>query len=232
MFDIAQEFFDGDARSVVGVVENNRPDPNSTAKRLFDILFSSAMLIAFLPLFLLISLTILITDGGRPFFAHERVGRGGRRFKCLKFGTMVRDADAALDRLLQDSPEAAREWAETRKLRNDPRILPLIGHIMRQTSLDELPQIISVLRGDMSIVGPRPGVVVVLERYGQARGLYLAVRPGLTGPWQAGNRSDDSYENRVRLDAAYVQNWSMGLDIRIVAKTAKIFLSGRSPGAY
>ena len=103
---------------------------------------------------------------------------------------------------------------------------------MRQTSLDELPQIINVLRGDMSVVGPRPIVEEELERYGQMRPLYLSVRPGLTGPWQAGNRSDDSYENRVRLDASYVRNWSMGQDVRIVLKTARIFLSGRSPGAY
>jgi exopolysaccharide production protein ExoY len=232
MFDIAQEFSGGDIDASVGVTEVVRSDPNSAVKRFFDILFASAMLVAFLPLFLLIGLTILVTDGGRPFYGHRRVGRNGREFSCLKFRTMVTDSDTVLEKLLQDSPVAAREWAETRKLRNDPRILPVIGHLLRQTSLDELPQIINVLRGDMSIVGPRPVVQDELERYGNARGLYLSVRPGLTGPWQAGNRSDDSYENRVRLDAHYVLNWSMAQDVRIVAKTAKIFLSGRSPGAY
>lgn len=201
-------------------------------KRAFDVVVASFMAILFFPLFVLITVLILAVDRGNPFFAHRRVGRNGRMFWCLKFRTMVTDADAVLAKLLNESPEMAAEWAASRKLRKDPRILPLIGHLLRQSSLDELPQIINVLRGEMSIVGPRPVVYEELERYGAAKAKYLSVRPGLTGPWQVGSRSDDSYENRVRLDADYVQNQSMGTDVRIVVKTALKLLRGRSPGAY
>ena len=141
------------------------------------------------------------------------------------------DSDKALQELLETSPAAAREWAETRKLRNDPRILPVLGTLLRQSSLDALPQIFYVLRGDMSIVGPRPVVADELELYGAAKPLYLSVRPGLTGPWQAGDRSDGTYANRVRLDQDYVLNWSMGRDIRLVLKTASKFLRGKTDGA-
>lgn len=230
MFDLVEEFSDRD-ESTNAETSAAATETGSVAKRLFDILFASAMLTGFLPLFLLIGLTVLVTDGGQPFYGHTRIGRGGRKFKCLKFRSMVKNSDEVLAKLLASDPEAAREWAETRKLRNDPRILPVLGHLLRQSSLDELPQLINVLRGEMSIVGPRPVVEDELEYYGEHSDLYLAVRPGLTGPWQAGDRSNDSYENRVRLDADYVSNWSMALDMRIVAKTAKVFLRG-SPGAY
>lgn len=229
MVDFIQDY---SGQGQAGGASFERADANSPVKRLFDIVFASAMLVTFLPILALITLLIVFTDGRNPFFGHKRIGRGGRQFSCLKFRTMVPNADAALQKLLEESPEAAREWAETRKLRNDPRILPVIGTLLRRTSLDELPQILNVLFGDMSIVGPRPVVADELERYGRSKRIYLSVRPGLTGLWQAGNRSDDSYETRVRKDVWYVRNWSMALDLKIVLKTARVFLGGRAPGAY
>ncbi|MEL6387924.1 MAG: sugar transferase [Pseudomonadota bacterium] len=229
MVDSAQDFLaNGEDYPVVC----ERIHRDSIAKRLFDIVFAGAMLAAFLPIFLIISAAIMMIDGGNPFFAHTRVGRGGKLFRCLKFRTMVRDADKELTKLLVASPEAAREWKACRKLRDDPRILPVIGSLLRKSSLDELPQALNVLRGEMSIVGPRPVVAEELERYGAFERYYLSVRPGLTGPWQVGNRSDESYDNRVRQDVDYVVNRSMSLDLRIVLRTARIFLSGRAPGAY
>ena len=201
-------------------------------KRGFDIVVASLMFVLFLPLLALVSTIILVTDGPSVFFAHERVGRGGKKFKCLKFRTMVKDADVVLQDILEKDSDARREWEMHRKLKNDPRIVPVIGKFLRSSSLDELPQIINVLRGDMSLVGPRPIVEEELAFYGAARSLYLSVRPGLTGPWQIGNRSDETYENRVKQDVDYIQNWSLKRDMRIVTSTAMMFLKGRAPGAY
>lgn len=209
-----------------------RIDYRSSVKRLFDISVASVMLVTFLPLMLMIAALITISSGGGAIFAHERVGRDGRSFRCLKFRTMVRDADRRLEELLKADAAAQREWQARRKLRHDPRIVPVVGHFLRQSSLDELPQIFNVLRGDMSIVGPRPIIEDELVYYGSSRRLYLSVRPGLTGPWQVGDRSDSSYETRVKQDIDYVQSWSLTTDLRIVLKTAAIVLRGRSPGAY
>lgn len=229
MSDTSQVFTAGDA----GLVSNEQRRPSGAfTKRLFDIVIASMMLIFFLPLFVLVAAIILCVDGRGVFFAHERVGRGGRTFKCLKFRSMVRDADAALAEILENSEEARAEWKAHRKLKNDPRIMPVVGKALRASSLDELPQIFNVLRGDMSLVGPRPVVEEELTFYGAARGRYLSVRPGLTGPWQIGNRSDETYENRVKQDVDYIENWSIGRDIRIVFATARMFLKGRAPGAY
>ncbi len=201
-------------------------------KRVFDAFFAGCVLIVIFPLLALIALAILLVSRGAPIYSHQRVGLNGRAFGCLKFRTMIPNADEALKDLLERCPAAAREWATHRKLRNDPRILPVIGQFLRQTSLDELPQFFNVLMGDMSVVGPRPVVQDELERYGSRKSLYLSVRPGLTGPWQIGNRSNESYENRVNLDADYVSNRSMAIDLGIILSTARMFLRGRNPNAF
>ena len=209
-----------------------RSASGSILKRIFDLTCASALIVALLPLFVLIALSVAVLGRGNPIFAHKRIGRNGRAFYCLKFRTMVVNAEGVLKRILSEDPKLAREWEVSRKLRHDPRIIPVIGHLLRRSSLDELPQLFNVILGDMSLVGPRPIVADELKKYGPGEALYLAVRPGLTGPWQIGSRSDDTYENRVKLDINYVQNLSLIGDITILAKTAKIVASGRAPGAY
>lgn len=190
------------------------------------------MLVVFAPLMITIAVLIYVFDGRGVIFAHERVGRDGRKFKCLKFRTMVRDNGEVLRRLLEECEESRKEWAHCRKLKNDPRIVPVIGSLLRKSSLDELPQILNVIRGDMSVVGPRPIVEEELENYGPWKKYYLLVRPGLTGPWQIGGRSQTSYDSRVRMDVGYVKSWSFFGDVRIVYRTAMMLLRGRFDGAY
>lgn len=189
------------------------------------------MLLLFLPLMLMIAALILLLDGRGVLFAQPRVGRGGEEFPCFKFRTMVPDAQQRLDDLLASDPEARVEWETTRKLLDDPRIIPGVGHLLRKSSLDELPQLINVLRGEMSIVGPRPVVRDELEKYGQWKRYYLFVRPGLTGPWQIGGRNNCSYNERVRKDVDYVVNWSLARDMQIFAQTVTKFITGRLCGA-
>jgi lipopolysaccharide/colanic/teichoic acid biosynthesis glycosyltransferase len=156
-------------------------------------------------------------------FAHRRVGAGGRPFYCLKFRTMVVDADRALDEALARDPALAAEWAASRKLTNDPRVTR-IGRILRKTSLDELPQLINVLRLEMSLVGPRPIVEDEIPLYGEAIAQYYATRPGLTGLWQVSGRSNTSYAKRVQLDVWYVNNWTIWNDIAVLFKTIPVVL--------
>lgn len=198
-------------------------------KRALDIVASSAALLFLSPLLLLISIAVM-ADGGPAVFGHQRVGRNGRSFRCLKFRSMVPNAGAVLEKLLKEDPEAARLWAATRKLPRDPRITR-IGRFLRATSLDELPQLLNVLRGEMSLVGPRPVVQEELtEHYGVAAASYLAVRPGITGLWQVSGRSDTSYAERVALDCRYVREFSFWGDLRILLRTVPAVLAGR--GAY
>lgn len=199
------------------------------AKRALDILGASALLLATLPVFLILAVLVKM-DGGKVFYAHERVGRGGRLFGCLKFRSMVADADRRLAMLLERDPIARAEWESTRKLKNDPRVT-WVGRFLRGTSLDELPQIINVLRGEMSLVGPRPVQAAELAAYyGPAAQHYLAVRPGITGPWQVSGRNDTSYAQRVALDVNYVMHPSLMNDIRILLRTPGAVLARR--GAY
>lgn len=199
------------------------------AKRAMDILGAGALLLLALPAFLVIA-ALVRRDGGRVFYAHERVGRGGRLFGCLKFRSMVVDADRRLAALLERDPAARAEWEATRKLKNDPRVT-WIGRFLRATSLDELPQLINVLRGDMSLVGPRPVQAAELAAfYGAAAQHYLAVRPGITGPWQVSGRNDTSYAQRVALDVAYVTQPSLLADVKILLRTPIVVLARR--GAY
>jgi Undecaprenyl-phosphate galactose phosphotransferase WbaP len=196
------------------------------AKRAMDIAIAGLALALALPFFLLVALLVR-ADGGPAFYAHPRVGRGGRVFGCLKFRSMVVDSEARLEALLAADPAARAEWEQTRKLRNDPRITP-IGRILRATSLDELPQLINVLRGEMSLVGPRPVTQAELDRYyGAAAAHYLSVRPGITGLWQVSGRSETCYDQRVALDVAYVSQPSLLADLRILLKTPLAVLSRR-----
>ena len=199
------------------ILDSPRP-VGGRSKRFLDVVVALLALMAVLPLMIVIALLIRRTGGGSAIYAHERVGYSGRTFPCYKFRTMVRDADAALASHLASNPEAAIEWRETQKLRNDPRVTP-VGRLLRKSSLDELPQLINILRGDMSCVGPRPVTVGELERYGEYARDYLSARPGLTGRWQVTGRSNTDFPTRVSLDKQYVRNWSLLSDLAILAKT-------------
>jgi exopolysaccharide production protein ExoY len=187
-------------------------------KRTFDLLCAAIAFVVFSPLFVLIAILVKCSDGGPILYGHGRIGCSMQPFSCLKFRTMVVDADAVLAQYLRDRPEAAREWRETRKLKSDPRITA-VGAILRQLSLDELPQLINILRGEMSVVGPRPIVLDEMKLYGKYARFYLRARPGLTGPWQVSGRNDVSYKRRVALDQAYVRTWSLWTDVAIVLRT-------------
>ncbi|MDX2116912.1 MAG: undecaprenyl-phosphate galactose phosphotransferase WbaP [Planctomycetota bacterium] len=178
---------------------------------------------------LLLAALIKLDSRGPVFYGHERIGAGGQVFKAWKFRTMAVNGDALLADLFARDPAARDEWLATQKLRDDPRITR-VGNLLRKSSLDELPQFFNVLRGEMAVVGPRPIVRGELPRYGEDVELYKCVRPGITGLWQVSGRNDLSYKERVRLDAHYVRNWSMWLDLYILAKTFVVVALQR--GAY
>lgn len=197
-------------------------------KRMFDIAGSLILLFLLSPLFAYSAYKVS-RDGGHAFFSHERVGQGGKHFKCYKFRSMVLNAEYVLKELLEHDPEARAAWEKNFKLKNDPRINSF-GHFLRRTSLDELPQLWNVLKGEMSLVGPRPVVSAELDRYGDDVVYYLMVKPGMTGLWQVSGRSDVDYETRVYFDTWYVKNWSLWADIAILFKTISV-VAGKS-GAY
>src|SRR4051794_11869796 len=182
--------------------EKNNAQIYTISKRLMDVTISFLCLLFLMPLCLIIT-AILMYEGGAPIFAHKRVGYRNSEFLCFKFRSMRRDADAVLADYLKSNPEAAREWATSQKLEDDPRVTRF-GRFLRRSSIDEIPQFINVIRGDMSLVGPRPIVRAELEKYGPYAADYLSVKPGLTGLWQVSGRSNLSYEQRVGLDAHYV----------------------------
>lgn len=196
-------------------------DPLS--KRVFDRVSAVLLLVFFAPFLILVVAALLVTEGRPIFFGHTRVGRGGRPFRCLKFRTMVPDAEARLQRLLESDPAARQEWAETHKLSQDPRV-SCIGHFLRRTSLDELPQLFNVLRGEMSLVGPRPIVEDESIHYGPHFAEYLSVRPGLTGAWQVSGRSTTTYAQRVAIDVAYVRGRSFMGDLGVLLRTVRVVL--------
>ncbi len=181
------------------------------------------LLCLFAPLMGVIALLVARLDGAPVFFGHYRVGLNGKLFRCLKFRTMYRNSAQMLADLLRDDPAARAEWALGNKLSNDPRITP-VGNFLRRTSLDELPQLINVLRGEMTLVGPRPITVDELCRYGRVRWDYFSVVPGMTGLWQVSGRSDTTYAERVALDLQYVEKRSVWLDVMILLKTVKVVL--------
>jgi exopolysaccharide production protein ExoY len=193
-------------------------------KRAVDIAIAGSLLVLLAPLILGLALAIRLTSGGPVVFAQSRVGFNGRVFKCLKFRTMVADASAALELHLARNPEAAREWAETQKLRADPRITRM-GRFLRKSSLDELPQLFNVLAGDMSCIGPRPVVPDEIKRYGANAAYYMAARPGITGLWQTSGRNSTTYAERVDLDTEYVGRWSLLLDLKILMATIPAVLA-------
>ncbi|RJG02033.1 undecaprenyl-phosphate galactose phosphotransferase WbaP [Noviherbaspirillum sedimenti] len=197
-------------------------------KRSFDIAASLSLLIIGSPLLLWIA--VKVAASGRPiFYGHKRIGQNGKSFPCYKFRTMQTNAAELLKELLERDPAAKAEWERDFKLKNDPRVTP-IGHFLRKTSLDELPQLWNVLKGEMSLVGPRPVVDAELERYGNQVDLYLKAKPGITGLWQISGRNDISYDSRVYLDGWYVKNWSWFHDIVILIRTVKVIL--KRDGAY
>jgi undecaprenyl-phosphate galactose phosphotransferase len=192
-------------------------------KAAFDVTVATAILVATSPLFLLVAIANMF-DGGPMFFAHRRLGLGGRSFYCLKFRTMRVDGDRMLADLLARDPEARREWDATQKLRRDPRVTR-IGRILRATSIDELPQLVNVIRREMSLVGPRPIVQKEVAFYGEDIVHYYSARPGLTGLWQVSGRSNTSYTRRVKLDVWYVNNWTIWNDIAVLLKTIPAVLA-------
>ncbi|CAO4167568.1 Bacterial sugar transferase domain-containing protein [Methylorubrum aminovorans] len=195
-------------------------------KRSLDIGVAGTALFFLLPLLLLLGLLVWASDGEAPIFRHQRIGRNGRRFGCLKFRSMVVDGDRVLQDHLARNPAARAEWHETQKLTDDPRVTPL-GRVLRKTSLDELPQLINVLKGEMSLVGPRPIVEAEVERYGSSFVTCFSVTPGVTGLWQASGRSNCSYAERVALDLDYATHWGLGRDIAIMLRTIPAVLAQR-----
>ena len=195
----------------------------AAGKRLLDV----ALVLLSLPLVLpviAVCAAALWLEGGRPFYTQARLGRGGREFRILKLRTMVRDADALLQHYLDSDPELRREWDETQKLKNDPRITR-VGRLLRATSLDELPQLWNVAKGDMSLVGPRPMMPDQLPLYGDAWA-YFALRPGITGLWQVSVRNEAGFGSRVRADIEYQRGLSLGLDLGLIWRTVGVVLKG------
>ena len=192
--------------------------PLNWLKRGFDLSVCLLSLPLALPLGMVLSLLIKLDSEGSAIYRQKRIGRDGKCFIIYKFRTMIENADTVLQEHLDANPQLAREWAETQKLKDDPR-LTRAGRLLRKTSLDELPQLVNILLGNMSLVGPRPIVAEEKERYGCHFTEYCGVLPGLTGLWQVSGRNNTSYPERVRLDMQYIHNWSIGLDLWIIART-------------
>lgn len=206
-----------------GRVATPKADPYSAVKRTVDVALALVALVAFGPLMIVLALLIR-RDNGPALFRQERIGFRRHCFQCLKFRTMVADADEVLQRTLESDPAAREEWEARRKLRNDPRVTP-VGRFLRSTSLDELPQIFNVLAGDMSLVGPRPIVEAEVGRYGPLFFYYTECKPGVTGLWQVSGRSDVSYAKRVRLDETYFHDRSILSDVIILCRTPAAVIS-------
>lgn len=209
---------------------NNLASPvNVLFNRSFDLAAGTVVLLLALPLMAAIAVAVKLDSPGPVIFAHRRIGRGGREFKCYKFRTMVVNAEAVLQELLSKDPALRAEWKRDFKLKNDPRITR-VGRFLRRTGLDELPQIFNVLKGEMSLVGPRPIVKKEVLRFGPYIDDFYLVRPGITGLWQVSGRNDIDYGDRIRLESWYVRNWSLWLDITILIRTFGVVLARR--GAY
>ncbi len=199
------------------------------AKHAIDTILSIIIGILILPIIGILALLVCLDSKGSAFYAQTRIGFGGKPFKVWKFRTMVRNADQILNHHLVKNPSQMAEWEETQKLKNDPRITR-VGNFLRKLSLDELPQIWNIVRGEMSLIGPRPCMPEQLSLYGEVTDLYQSVRPGITGLWQVSGRNNTTFDERVYYDGYYVQNWSMWLDIYILIKTFWVVIS--RDGAY
>lgn len=206
-----------------------QPPIGGVFKRGFDLAGALAGILLLSPLFLMLAMLVKFSDGGRVFYGHPRIGRNGNIFRCLKFRTMVENGDHVLSAHFARNPLDREEWNATRKLQSDPRVTR-VGAVLRKLSLDELPQILNILRGEMSFVGPRPVVSDELELYGPAADYYLKSRPGLTGLWQVSGRNDVSYGTRIAFDRHYVENWSFVFDLKILVRTVPAVFSSR--GSY
>jgi len=219
-----------DSRHWFGPETAPYPIRHTPLKRIFDVIFSLAVIVFGAPLFLLIALLVKLTSRGPAFFSHERIGRGGAHFSCYKFRTMHPNAEERLKDILKHDPELRQEWMTNYKLKNDPRVT-WIGKFLRKTSLDELPQFWNVLKGDLSVVGPRP---VTEEELNQEVGLhaakFLTIRPGITGPWQVSGRSDTSYHDRICFDIHYIRHRSFLWDLYLILLTIPAMITTR--GAY
>ena len=198
-------------------------------ERLGELMLAFLILVVVTPVLVVVAMMIWAEDGGPVFFSQSRIGQGGKSFRCYKLRTMSVDASDRLARLLESSDEVRLEWERDHKLKNDPRITRL-GSFLRKTSIDEFPQMFNVIRGDMSLVGPRPIVDSEVARYGRRFKDYCTVRPGVTGLWQVKGRNDLSYRRRVAIDTIYCANKSFGLDLLIVAATVPVMLFRR--GSY
>jgi exopolysaccharide production protein ExoY len=213
---------DLDSKFMLATSEESGP-VGLTSKRTIDIALALGGITLLAPLFIICFLLIAVSPSGPVLFRHRRVGFKGKHFDCLKFRTMVTDSEQHLRDLLESNPIAAAEWDAFRKLRDDPRITA-IGSILRRSGLDELPQLFNVLKGDMSIVGPRPVPDEELIRYSNFANAYLSCRPGITGLWQISRRNATTYGRRVACDAFYARKWSLSLDARILLVTIAVLL--------
>lgn len=184
-------------------------------KRVFDIILSIIALVLLSPVFLIISIAIKLDSKGKVIFKHKRIGKNGKEIYIYKFRTMVENAQEVMKTF---TPEQMKEFKENYKLANDPRITK-VGNFLRKSSLDELPQLLNILKGDLSIIGPRPVIKEELERYGEKKSTFLSVTPGLTGYWAANGRSCTSYEDRIKMELYYVENISFKLDMKVFLKT-------------
>ncbi len=193
-------------------------------KRVFDVIVATLALIALSPALLIIA-SLIRRDGGPAFFVQERAGENGEGFGCLKFRTMVIDAEDLLEAVLAADPAKRKEWDAYQKLDDDPRITR-VGHILRATSLDELPQLLNVLKGEMSLIGPRPMMMDQMAMYGASLDAYVRMRPGITGLWQVNGRNATTFEERARLDNWYARNWSLWRDVVILVRTVREVFGG------
>jgi len=200
-------------------------------KDLFDYIFSLIFLISGFPLFFLIAILVKFSSRGPIFFLHKRIGKNRKSFYCIKFRTMHAEADDILNNLLKKDEKSRIEFERIHKLKNDPRITP-IGKFLRKSSLDEIPQFINVLKGEMSIVGPRPIIDKEAKKYKNSLNKVLSIKPGITGLWQVSGRNNLSYKKRVFLDSLYVKNLNFLMDIRIIIRTLGVILFPNDRGAY
>ncbi|NKJ39087.1 sugar transferase [Rhizobium sp. SG570] len=219
--------FDGFAHGEQSLRDLKRTVRRSRSKRLVDLILSGAGLLFLAPAFLVIAVALLLVDGRPIIYRHTRIGRDGRPFECLKFRTMRKDADRRLAELLERDAQRKQEWLSTQKLMNDPRV-HWLGKYLRMSSADELPQLLNVQRGEMSLVGPRPVVASELERYGAHLHCYLALQPGITGLWQVNRRAETTYEERVQFDVDYYHSRSLRIDLAILIRTVGVVLLARN----
>jgi exopolysaccharide production protein ExoY len=194
-------------------------------KRAFDLIAAGIFLVLFLPVYVALAVGVLLSSPGPVVFSQKRVGRGGKLFEFYKFRSMLVDSEEVLSSFLEEDEEARALWNEYQKLQDDPRVSGF-GRFIRRFSLDELPQIWNVLKGDMSLVGPRPCLPAQKDFYGGCWQAYCAMKPGLTGLWQVSGRNSLSYQQRVEMDAVYVREWSLMLDAKILLKTFSVVLTG------